>query len=282
MQELFTDAQRNPTSFYHEVACSGPNELIALALHPELALYLAWTELPQVLDGLQTWMSVDLSHLRFLRFEVRIAGQEGAVVHRLLSYPNNGLQNIADLTARRPYLDNGLQNTTNLPASITYQAPLSRPPSPPSYRVQSQVIASPSFSRVPRSLFTQRLVPTPTYQSPTAYSSTPITGTPPETVHLSTSIVRWEKNYLVAVVPHPARAGELCDRTMATAASAESPTRHCSSWIGKSRNRSGSLYAAVGAASFANPLPRTKHTHHPLLHFSSTHTNPRKQSQQTP
>ena len=94
MQELFTDAQRlihdslvqhpqspiNPTSFYHEVACSGPNELIALALHPELALYLAWTELSQVLDGLQTWMSVDLSHLRFLRFEVRIAGQEGAVV----------------------------------------------------------------------------------------------------------------------------------------------------------------------------------------------------------
>ena len=137
VQELFTGAQRlihdslvqhpqspiNPTSFYHEVAYSGPNELIALALHPELAHYLTWTELSQVLDGLQTWMSVDPSRLRFLQFEVRIAGQEGAVAHGLLSYPNNGLQSIADLTARSPYLDNGLQNTTNLTASITYPIP---------------------------------------------------------------------------------------------------------------------------------------------------------------
>ena len=189
----------NPTSFYHEVAYSGPNKLIALALHPELARYLNWTESSQALDGLQTWMSMDPSRLRFLQFEVRIAGQEGAVAHGLLSYSNNGLQNIADLTARSPYLDNGLQNTTDLTASITYPIP-----GTPITVSLTSLLPNPILGdRVPKlfedaekSIHTKKSVPTPTYQSPTSYSSTPITGTHPETVHPSTSIVRWGKKLL--------------------------------------------------------------------------------------
>ena len=87
VQELFTGAQRlihdslvqhpqspiNPTSFYHEVAYSGPNELIALALHPVLVSYLTWTELSQVLDGLQTWRA--WTHHVYASYSLRFALQ---------------------------------------------------------------------------------------------------------------------------------------------------------------------------------------------------------------